>query len=109
MISSVFPQHYVMDIPQIVYRILYNCNSIHIQLIMRFSHCSQVMLTFSQTLPLLLNNETYLCYFATDGFSFIVEATGSGLTYTCNITDNIILPEGIANIGLLYIMWVVQW
>ena len=57
----------------------------------------QLTLTLSQDLPMLLDNETYLCHFATGGNYFTVEAAGSGTTYACNITDSIPLwVQGLA-------------
>ena len=51
----------------------------------------------SRELPVLLDGETYLCHFASNGTTFVVEAVGSGTTYTCNITSNIPMAyQGIA-------------
>ena len=50
---------------------------------------AQLTLTLSQALPPLLVNETYLCHFASGRVSFTVEAMGSGMTYTCNVTGEI--------------------
>ena len=48
--------------------------------------CMQITLTLSKSLPTLLDNEIYLCHFANNELSFTVDAVGSGMTYTCNIT-----------------------
>ena len=54
-----------------------------------YSHM-QLTLALSQPLPPLLVNETYLCHFASgDGVIFMVDAVGSGTTYSCNITGEI--------------------
>ena len=46
---------------------------------------------------MLLDNETYLCHFASGENYFTVEAVGSGTTYACNITDSIPLwVQGLA-------------
>ena len=52
---------------------------------------TQLTLTLSQPLPPLLMNEngTYLCHFASNGVTFMVDAVGSGATYTCNVTGEI--------------------
>jgi hypothetical protein len=50
----------------------------------------QITLVLSRNLPLLLENESYLCHIASNGgMVFTVEATGSQTTYACNVTGRI--------------------
>jgi hypothetical protein len=51
----------------------------------------QLTFTLSQSLPPLLDSETYLCHFAGGEVMFTIEAIGSGTTYTCNITG--VIPQ----------------
>ena len=52
-------------------------------------HCMQLTLTLSQSLPTLLDGESYLCHFVSNGVNFTVDAVGSETKYTCNITGRI--------------------
>ena len=64
-------------------------------------------MTISQSLPRLLDNETYFCQF-TSTFVFSVVAVGSGTSLVCNITDAIPIQNltGLATGGWWKIIWV---
>ena len=54
----------------------------------------QITLLLSRNLPILLEDETYLCHLASNGGRiFAVEAIGSQTTYTYNITGRIPLYQ----------------
>ena len=83
---SITPQQFDLDAPEIV-RITFSS----IIVMNNFLHVffTQLTLTLSQPLPALLENETYLCHFVSDGVTFMVDAVGSETTYTCNVTGEI--------------------
>ena len=55
------------------------------------------MLTVSQDLPTLQENEAYFCHFSANEGVFTVPVVGSGANYICNITGSIPTQfEGLA-------------
>ena len=81
----VSPEQYVVDNPQIV---MYKSCVYLMPLLTQFSDL-QITLTLSHNLPMPLENESYLCHFAANELTLMVEAVGSETIYTCNITDSI--------------------
>ena len=83
---SVSPEQYRVDDPTSVSNLLFRlCNTVNC----RFFSTLQLTLTLTQSLPSLLDGESYLCHFDSNGVSFTVDAVGSGTNYTCNITGRI--------------------
>ena len=58
----------------------------------------QLTLTLSQRLPTLLDGETYRCHFAGGGSTFMVDAVGSGTSYSCNITGRLPSLQGLSTV-----------
>jgi hypothetical protein len=80
---SISPQQFDLDAPEIVRIFLFD-SVIYYDL-----SVTQLTIVLSQPLPPLLVNETYLCHFDSDGVTFMVDAIGSGTTYTCNVTGEV--------------------
>ena len=80
---SVSPDQYRIDDPMSVSSFDSNYA---IQYKLSFFPTLQLTLTLTQSLPSLLDGESYFCHFYSNGVSFTVDAVGSGTVYTCNIT-----------------------
>ena len=89
---SISPQQFDLDALEIV-RI-----NVRLGNLMIYDLFLQLTLTLSQPLPPLLVNETYLCHFTSDGVTFMVDAVGSGTSYTCNVIGEVPSEvEGLSN------------
>ena len=76
-VISVTPEQYIVDNPETVSCEIPSKSSYMIIL------SPQLTLSLTQSLPPLLDGETYLCHFSSNEVSFTVDAVGSGTSYTC--------------------------
>ena len=91
-ILNTFPEHFNVDDPQMVAFIIYSIIVQYTLIICSLLHPNfkQLVVTVSRSLPLLRNNQTYICFFevaeSTFRTNFTIEAKSNGLAYTCNIS-----------------------